>query len=190
MPKPRLVVLVGGNGAGKSTYFDLYLKPKGFAFVNADLIAKDLYAEQAQEQSRKAAKVAEEARNQLLLDKESFCFETVFSHPSKIDFLAQAKAAGYLITMIAIYLVDPQLNCARVNTRVKDGGHGVPEDKILSRIPRTTKNIADAMALCDEFLLFDNSATQSPYRLKLAMREGAVVFEDNPPPEYLRLLAH
>jgi predicted ABC-type ATPase len=190
MPKPRLVMIVGGNGAGKSTYFDLYIKPKGLPFINADLIAKDLFADQAQQYSRKAAKVAEDARYQLLIDKESFCFETVFSHSSKIDFLAQAKAVGYHITMIAIYLVDPQLNCARVGSRVVDGGHSVPEEKILSRIPRTTNNIADAITLCNEFLLFDNSSQQEPFRLKLAIRDGVVVFENNPPPEYLRLLSH
>ena len=38
----QLWVLAGGNGAGKSTFYNLYLAKYGIKFVNADLIAKDL----------------------------------------------------------------------------------------------------------------------------------------------------
>ena len=42
MANPRqLWVLSGGNGAGKSTFYNLYLAKYGIKFVNADLIAKD-----------------------------------------------------------------------------------------------------------------------------------------------------
>ena len=44
----------------------------------------------------------------------SFCFETVFSHPSKIDFLVQAKASGYQVILMMIHLGSPQLNQARI----------------------------------------------------------------------------
>jgi predicted ABC-type ATPase len=84
------VILVGGNGSGQSTYFNLYIKQTGLAFVNADLIAKGLFGEEAEKLSLNAARIAEDTRNRLLLKRQSFCFETVFSHPSKIDFLAQA----------------------------------------------------------------------------------------------------
>jgi len=33
-----LIVIAGSNGSGKSTFLDLYLRPRGFRFVNADLI--------------------------------------------------------------------------------------------------------------------------------------------------------
>jgi len=38
----QLWVLAGGNGAGKTTFYNLYLAKYGISFVNADLIAKDL----------------------------------------------------------------------------------------------------------------------------------------------------
>jgi len=42
-----------------------------------------------------AALAADFIRYQLLLKEDTFTFETVLSHPSKIDFLEQSKRAGY-----------------------------------------------------------------------------------------------
>ncbi len=91
-------------------------------------------AENAENISYKAAKLAAKLRTQLLQDGVSFCFETVFSHPSKIDFLAEAKALGYDIILIYIHLQNAELNLARVAQRVMQGGHSVPADKIINRL--------------------------------------------------------
>ena len=71
-----------------------------------------------EEFSYKAAKRAEVLCSQLLEERVNFCFETVFSHPSKIDYVAEAKAAGYEVVLIYIHLVDEDLNVARVSSRV------------------------------------------------------------------------
>ena len=39
----QLWLLVGGNGAGKSTFYRLVLEPLGLPFVNADRLAKLVY---------------------------------------------------------------------------------------------------------------------------------------------------
>ena len=70
----------------------------------------------------------------MFLIRISFCFETVFSHESKIDFLARAKANGYKIILVYIHLFDANLNEARVKQRTSEGGHSVPIEKIHSRI--------------------------------------------------------
>ncbi|MEQ3763363.1 MAG: AAA family ATPase, partial [Alcanivorax sp.] len=36
-------MLVGGNGSGKSTFYEQMLKPKGMPFINADIIAKEAF---------------------------------------------------------------------------------------------------------------------------------------------------
>jgi dephospho-CoA kinase len=36
----QLWLLVGGKGAGKSTFYRLVLEPLGFPFVNADRLAR------------------------------------------------------------------------------------------------------------------------------------------------------
>ena len=70
----QLWVLVGGNGAGKSTFYRLYLQPLGLPFVNADLLAQIAYPEAPEQSSYEAALLAQEQRQQLLLQGVSFCF--------------------------------------------------------------------------------------------------------------------
>ncbi len=126
----QLWLLTGGNGAGKSTFYKIQLEPLGLPFVNADILAKQLYPNQPEQHSYEAAKIAETMRMQLLQQGRTFCFETVFSHPSKIDFVAQAKVMGYQIVLVFIHLDLVSLNQARVAQRVSEGGHDVPEDKV------------------------------------------------------------
>jgi len=139
--RKQLWILAGGNGAGKSTFYRTQLAPLGLPFINADVLAKELYPQSPEEHSYDAAKRASEIRFQLLHEGRSFCFETVFSHPSKIDFVAQAKALGYEIVLVFIHLDTVSLNQARVAQRLSEGGHNVPDEKVASRIPRLLQNI-------------------------------------------------
>jgi predicted ABC-type ATPase len=160
----QLWVLAGGNGAGKSTFYKLYLDKYGIKFVNADLIAKDIDPENREDMSQQAATLAAKIREDLISRGVSFCFETVFSHESKIDFLARAKANSYRITLVYIHLFDSSLNEARVKQRISEGGHSVPTAKIHSRIPRTLKNIKTALSIVDEAYILDNSSKDNPFQ--------------------------
>lgn len=170
--KKQLWMLVGGNGAGKSTFYDLFLKPQGILFINADNIAKSLDKENTEKTSYRAAKIAEHIRQDLLVKGISFCFETVFSHTSKIDFIAEAKAQGYEVVLVFIHLENHELNQARVAQRVSEGGHGVPTEKIISRIPRTLDHISRAIPLADETYILDNSLIDDPFRQVAVIRSG------------------
>jgi len=166
----QLWLLAGGNGAGKSTFYRRFLQPRGVPFVNADLIARQLDREHPENASFDAAILAGRLGSSLLEQGKSFCFETVFSHPSKIDFLAQARARRYEIILIYIHLFDSQLNQARVAQRVAEGGHGVPPAKIISRIPRTLKYVRDALPLADIVRLYDNSYFDQPFQVIAEIR--------------------
>lgn len=102
--KKQLWLLAGGNGVGKSTFYRIFLAPKGFSFLNADLIAKQIAPDAAEESSYEAAAIAAKLRSSFLHKDLSFCLETVFSHPSKIDFVAEAKSLGYEIILVYIHL--------------------------------------------------------------------------------------
>lgn len=172
----KLWVLAGGNGAGKSTFYKTRLEPLGVPFVNADILAKKLYPKDPEGHSYEAAKIAETMRKQLLQEGRSFCYETVFSHHSKIDFVAQAKSMGYSIVLVFIHLDNSSLNQARVSQRVSEGGHHVPDDKVNSRIPRVLKNIKETLPLCDHCYLLDNSSLDNPYKRIAQTYENKVVF--------------
>ena len=94
MVKKQLWLLAGGYGAGKSTVYRTQLEQHGIPVVNADILAKQLYPLAPEAHSYDVVMIAAQLRSQLLLQGRSFCFETVFSHPSKIDFVGQAKALG------------------------------------------------------------------------------------------------
>jgi len=167
----QLWVIAGGNGAGKSTFYRLFLEPVGMQLVNADLIAAELDNKNTEELAYIASRVAEQLRYDLLEKGVSFCFETVFSHPSKIDFIADAKALGYEVILVFIHLQSDELNQARVAQRVSEGGHDVPGEKIISRIPRTLKHIRAALPLADQVRIYENSSLSDPY-LPIAHLEG------------------
>ena len=159
----QIWILAGGNGSGKSTFYNTQLKPLGLPFINADSIAKELYPEAPESHSYDAAKIAAHMRIELLAKGESFCFESVFSHPSKIDFVAQAKANGYEVVLVFIHLDDQNLNLARIAQRVAAGGHSVPAEKVKSRIPRTLKYIKAAIPLCDKVYVLGNQSCELPF---------------------------
>jgi predicted ABC-type ATPase len=170
--QPELWILVGGNGSGKSTFHERFLARRHLPFINADNIARSLWAEEPEKHSYAAALIAEKERFRFLEERVSFCFETVFSHPSKVDFLGSAKAAGYRIRMVYFHLDQVALNKVRVLSRVKAGGHGVPEKKIETRIPRTLQNVKASAGLVDELHLVDNSSADEPFLRIAELRDG------------------
>jgi predicted ABC-type ATPase len=168
----QLWVQAGGNGAGKSTFYNQYLSKYAIKFVNADLVARTMDKDHPERLSYEAATLATEMRENMIAQGESFCFETVFSHESKIDFIAVAKAQGYTVILVYIHLADPSLNEARVYQRTLEGGHDVPAEKIHSRIPRTMKNIKTALPLVDEAWFLDNSSGRNRFQQIAIIKSG------------------
>ena len=181
----QLWLLAGGNGAGKTTFYRTRLKKLGIPLVNADVIAKEIFPDAPEKNSYLAAEIAQETRNSLLQEGRNFCFETVFSHPSKIDFVANAKALGYHIILVFIHLESTSLNKARVSQRIEEGGHDVSDDKIEKRIPRLLEHIKTAFPLCDQVRALDNSSAIDPFVPVFTLYYGVdckVIFHLSPLP--------
>ncbi len=181
----QLWILAGGNGAGKSTFYRTQLAPRGVPFVNADNIAREVFPDNPEAHSYQAAGIAENLRNELLEEGRSFCFETVFSHPSKIDFMARAKAMGYEVILVFVYLRSPDLHKARISQRIEEGGHAVPEDKVESRIPRTLEHMKTAIQLADKAYLLDNSDNEQPFVLEAFIEAGVLSGPEKSMPEWV-----
>lgn len=108
-----------------------------------------------------SAFIADYLRNQFLDSDSSFSCETVFSHPSKIDFIKKAKEHDFKIYLYFIATRNPAINLDRVANRVQSGGHNVPSEKINSRYYRCLDNLYEAIKCCDKVFLFDNSEAKS-----------------------------
>lgn len=177
----RLDLVVGCNGAGKSTFVELTLSPllPGSPFVNADEIAKRRWPEDPAPHSYEAALVAAETRAKLIELGESFIAETVFSHPSKLDLIDMAHRAGYTVVLHCI-LIPEELAVQRVRHRVSAGGHDVPEAKIRERYQRLWDLVAAAAMRADAATFYDNSTIRGP-RIAAQIAGGYVVGSPNWP---------
>lgn len=172
----RLDLVVGSNGAGKTTFVRKILLrplPLGTAFVNADEIARQRWPDDAEGRSYEAAHVAAATRQALIAAKRPFVAETVFSHPSKLDLIDDAHTAGFTVAMHVV-LVPEDLTVLRVEHRVAAGGHSVPEDKVRRRYHRLWVLVRQAMEVCDTSTVYDNSAHRGP-RIVTQMVRGIPV---------------
>jgi predicted ABC-type ATPase len=114
-----------------------------------------------------AAAVADFLREEWLAAGQSFSFETVMSHRSKIDFFAQARAAGYRTYLYFIATETADLNVNRVRNRAALGGHDVPEDKIVERYKRCLQLVGEALSHAYRAFLFDNSGNDMVWLAQL-----------------------
>lgn len=161
---PVLHLLAGPDGAGKASYVRDVLGPvTGLPSINADQIAADTWPQAGMSHAYEAARIAEARRRQEIARGRSFISETVFSHPSKVDLVAEAMDAGFLVHLPVI-LVPVELSVQRVVDRVRRGGHDVPEQKIRERHRRSWSHISRAIRHSDVAEVFDNSSASAPFR--------------------------
>jgi predicted ABC-type ATPase len=108
-----------------------------------------------------AADIAELIRQQLLKTDLSFTYETVMSHPDKINFLIKAKEQLYRIYLYYIATEDPTININRVNVRVAQNGHSVNPEVIERRYYKSLQNLKPAIRQTNRAYIFDNSGSAS-----------------------------
>ena len=171
--QPELAIIAGPNGSGKSTFHRRHLGDRFPTFVNADEIAKGLDVADRSQRDLEAATMAEKRRHELVVGRESFALETVFSRSDYwLEFIANARRAGYRIFLFFLCTADPALNAGRVATRVAEGGHSVPIDKIQSRYAGSIRTAEKAVLMVDEFWLYDNSEWNRAPRLIAHLTDG------------------
>lgn len=183
--RPVVVAITGPNGAGKSTFHASFLWDCGLRFVNADDIARDLEID-----AYAAAKLADSLRRELLEQRESFVFETVFSDPvgDKVAFLREAAAAGYSVVLCFVGISGPEISETRVSMRVSQGGHDVPSEKIAGRYPRTLENLRRAIHELPLVLVFDNDDLAHPYRRVAEFADGRPLLLADPLPAWVQAI--
>jgi predicted ABC-type ATPase len=183
--RPLVVAIAGPNGAGNSTFFHSHLAATGLRFVNADVLAGELGVSPYE-----AARMADALRRELLKRGESFVFETVFSDPvgDKIAFLEEAVRSAYTVLLCYIGLNSAEQSTERVAMRVSQGGHDVPDDKLLSRFPRTLHNLRLAIQRLPHVLVYDNSDLAAPFHQIAVFEHGQIRQGQEPFPEWLRPL--
>jgi len=111
-----------------------------------------------------AAAIADFLRTKLLERQDTFTFETVMSHPSKVELLAKAQQAGYRTYLYYVATEDPAINISRVQNRVKLNGHDVPSELVEKRYHRSLELLMEAIRHTDRAYIFDNSSDNADRR--------------------------
>ena len=183
--RPVSVAIAGSDGAGKTTFFHAHLREAGLRFVNADDIARELEVS-----AYEAAAIADALQRELVRQRESFVFETVFSDPAgeRLAFLTDAVATGYNVVLCFIGISGPETSEKRVAMRVSQGGHDAPPEKLITRFPRTLANLKAAIQTLPMVMIFDNDDLAVPFRRVAECGNGKPSFVADPVPEWLRAL--
>lgn len=186
--QPTYLLFAGINGAGKSTLYRSGLWEHSDALaalprVNSDeiLLAHDWDPADPKAQMR-AGKEAVRRIEGFFDAQESFNQETTLSGRSIMRNIEKARALGYCIIMNYVGLEDPRTAIERVAYRVSRGGHAVSDKDILRRARTSSVNLLQAIDLCDEVRLFDNTES---LRLVACFSSGILVqYVDFPQTEW------
>ena len=158
---PKLFIIAGSNGAGKTTFAKEFLPHYAHCpnFINADLIAMGLSPFSPDAVNIKAGRLLLSQIREFVSKKEDFAFETTFAGKSYLPLIKKIKDAGYAIHVFFLWIPDVKLSLERIKQRVKAGGHNVPSKDVKRRFARSHKNFMNFYKpLCDSWIIFDNSS--------------------------------
>jgi predicted ABC-type ATPase len=183
--KPLGVVVAGHNGSGKSTMWRRSLAERlEIPLINADRMMLSIlpepsesghlvaWAARLRDRDSGWMRVAQQGVQAFvghaMAERVPFAMETVFSYweeqpdgrvASKIDLISNLQAAGYFVLLVFVGLRSVTESIGRVETRVREGGHGIAVETLRRRFPKTQKAIGAALLVADASILADNSRT-------------------------------
>ena len=163
---PRLYIISGCNGAGKTTasYSLLPEMLNCTQFVNSDEFAKGLSPFNPEKVSIQASRYMLMKIRYLLKRNQDFAGETTLATRSLLKTVQMAQNAGYTVTLLYFWLNSPDLAVERVRARVEAGGHDIPEETIRRRYQVGIDYFFHYYApICERWILADNS--QIPFRV-------------------------
>jgi predicted ABC-type ATPase len=158
----EVLVIAGPNGAGKSTCVSRYL-PEGIPFLNADEVAKGLPGYPSPGVDIQAGRVVLEQMDLLESRGESFCVETTLATRSLASRVTRLRRSGYRFHLVYVWSPSAEFSIQRVASRVRAGGHHIPEETIRRRYEASIKNFFQLYRpIADVWDVLDNSRPDGP----------------------------
>ncbi|HMS43419.1 MAG TPA: zeta toxin family protein [Pyrinomonadaceae bacterium] len=176
---PKIIVIAGCNGAGKSTIAPHLLRDAfGLKdFVNADTIAQGLSAFSPESVALEAGRLMLKRLKDLAKERKSFSFETTLATRFYARWLAELQRNGFEFHLVFLWLESPELACQRVRERVSLGGHNILEDVIYRRYFKGVRNFFELYkSLANSWTIYDNSDFGNPKIIAEGNRNGDKIF--------------
>ena len=158
----KIVIIAGPNGAGKTTFAREFLPHVAhcFTFINADFIAHALSPFAPETAAVRAGKLMLTAIDEQIRKRESLALETTLSGRRYTRLIPEWRELGYAVKLIFLSLPCVEMAISRVTTRVRQGGHPIPEDVIRRRFQVGRVNFDKLYKpLVDTWALYDSSGT-------------------------------
>ncbi len=159
----KVIIIAGPNGAGKTTFALEYLPNEADCpvFVNVDLIAAGLSPFWPAAAAFRAGRLMLEEINNHARAGRNFAFETTLSGRVYVRMIRQWRGDGYKVKLIFLSLATPEEAIKRVELRVRQGGHPVPEPAIRRRFHAGLRNFKAMYRPCvDDWLWYNNNGTR------------------------------
>ena len=179
-------IFAGVNGAGKtSIYKSIYYKENvAEKRINTDEMVARLGSWQDNNIQMKCARQAVKLIRTYIFEGISFNQETTLSGKSIISNIRLAKEKGFYITMNYIGVESVEIAKERVAIRVRNGGHGIPDEAIERRYSDSLENLNKVINICDKINIYDN---WEMLKLVMVITDGKVIWKADKTPNWLRI---
>lgn len=150
----KVYTIIGGvNGVGKSSFTGVL---KGSTTDLGTIIDVDKITANLGGNALEGGKVSVRLIDDCLKKGVSFTQETTLSgHKTEIT-ARKAREAGYYVRLYYIGLDTAAESLARIENRVRRGGHDIPNDDVLRRFTGRWEAVKKILPYCDEAEFYDN----------------------------------
>ncbi|MCG8649854.1 MAG: AAA family ATPase, partial [Pirellulales bacterium] len=138
--KPRLLIVGGPNGSGKTTVAVQYAMAEGAPYVGADEIAASLDPVAPESVRIEAGRQFIQTIDRFISNTQPCVVESTLSGRSFRNSITRAAKHGFEIAIVFVFVDSADVCVARVAERVRKEGHDVPESDIRRRYHRSIKN--------------------------------------------------
>jgi predicted ABC-type ATPase len=155
--RPRMIIVAGPPGSGKSTLFPV--SGFGVDFFNADDRAATLnngsYLNIPMEIRAGVNREFEAFVGDHIAVRRSFALETTLRSQITFQQVRAAKKQGFRVEMFYVALREFGLNMTRVAARAQSGGHAAPREVLLEIYTASLDHLVEAIRTVDAIDLRD-----------------------------------
>lgn len=176
----EIIIIAGGNGVGKTTFARAFLQEyPDYEFLNADEIAKSLSAENPSEKKISAGRLFFQKMNEAVEQDKSLLIESTLSGRYLQKSFETWRKRNYQITIVFLFVNQPEILIERIAERVRKGGHFVPDEDVRRRFLRGKQNFWNVYKnLADSWGLIYNAESRF-YEVALGKNREIEIFDEN-----------